>query len=68
MAIMRTTITLDSQILETLQDVSKTKTKAKAVMTAIQDYLRRHQIVKIKELKGRLKFDLSADEIRHAQR
>jgi len=65
---MRTTITLDSQILQTLQEVSQTKTKAKAVMMAIQDYLRRHQVAKIKELKGKLKFDLSADEIRHAQR
>lgn len=65
---MRTTVTLDSKLIETLQEVSQSKTKAKAVVTAIQDYLQRHQITKIKELKGKMKFDLSADEIRHAQR
>lgn len=65
---MRTTVTLDSKVLQTLQQVSRAKTKAKAVMTAVQDYLRRHQIAKIKNLKAKLKFDLEADEIRHAQR
>lgn len=65
---MRTTVTLDSKLLETLQRASQTKTKAKAVMMAIQDYLRRCQTAKIKTLKGKIKFDLSADEIRHAQR
>lgn len=65
---MRTTITLDSRLVKTLQDVCKARSKAKAVVTAIQEYLRRHQMAKIRELKGKLKFDLSADEIRHAQR
>lgn len=65
---MRTTITLDSDIVSLLQRVSGAKSKAKAVMAAIQDYLRRRQIEKIKDLKGKLHFTLSADAIRHAQR
>lgn len=65
---MRTTITLDSKTVKTLQQICRAKTKAKAVLIAIQEYLRRHEVSKIKELKGKLKFDLSADEIRHAQR
>lgn len=65
---MRTTVTLDSKLVETLQQISQAKTKAKAVLMAIQEYLKRHQIAKIKTLKGKIKFDLSADEIRHAQR
>ena len=65
---MRTTVTLDNQLIRTLQEVSGAQTKAKAVVTAIRDYLQRKQIVRIKQLKGRLKFDLTAEEIRHAQR
>ena len=65
---MRTTVTLDSQLVRTLQEVSGAQTKAKAVVTAIRDYLQRKQIVRIKQLKGRLKFDLTAEEIRHAER
>lgn len=65
---MRTTVTLDSKWVQTAQQVSGAKTKAKAVLAAIQDYVRRSRIAKIKELKGKMKFSLSADEIRHAQR
>lgn len=65
---MRTTITLDSQLVNALQQVSKTRTKSKAVILAIEDFLKKRQLLKIKELKGKIKFTLSADEIRHAQR
>lgn len=65
---MRTTVTLDNKLLETLQEVSGTKTKAKAVVMAVKDYLQRKRVSKIKELKGKLKFDRTAHEIRHAQR
>lgn len=65
---MRTTVTLDNQTLVLLQQVSGARSKAKAVMLAIQDYLRRRQIMKIETLRGKITFDLTADEIRHAQR
>lgn len=65
---MRTTVTLDSRLVLTLQKVSGAKSKAKAVLVAIQDYLRRQQMARIKDLKGKIQFDLSADQIRHAQR
>ena len=65
---MRTTVTLDSDLIKTLQGMSGAKTKAKAVVMAIQDYVRRYRVVKIKRLKGKMKFALSADEIRHVQR
>ncbi|MBI2981392.1 MAG: type II toxin-antitoxin system VapB family antitoxin [Deltaproteobacteria bacterium] len=65
---MRTTVTLDSGILQTLQEISGARSKAKAVLSAIQEYIRRHRVSRIKELKGKIHFALSADEIRHAQR
>lgn len=65
---MRTTITIDSHVVSLLQQVSGAKSKARAVMIAIQDYLRRRQIEKIATLKGKIRFEMSASEIRHAQR
>lgn len=65
---MRTTVTLDSRLVTSVKKISNAKTKARAVVIAIQDYLRRHEVAKIKSLKGKLHFDLSADQIRHAQR
>ncbi|MBI5745462.1 MAG: DUF2191 domain-containing protein [Nitrospirae bacterium] len=61
---MRGTVTLDHNKLEELL----AETKAKAVGIAIDEYLRRKKIEKIKSLKGKLKFDLTADEIRHRER
>lgn len=65
---MRTTITLDSHVVSLLQQASGAKSKARAVMIAIRDYLRRRQIEKIATLKGKIRFEMSASEIRHAQR
>lgn len=65
---MRTTITLDSTLIASLQRMSGARTKAKAVLLAIQEYIRLNRLSRIKHLKGKIRFDLSADEIRHAQR
>lgn len=64
---MRGTVTLDHNKLEELLKETKVKTKAKAVSIAIDEYLRRKKIEKIKSLKGKLTFDLTADEIRHRE-
>jgi phosphopantetheine adenylyltransferase len=65
---MRGTVTLDHNKLEELLAETKATSKAKAVGIAIDEYLRRKKIEKIKSLKGKLKFDLTADEIRHRER
>ncbi len=65
---MRGTVTLDHDKLEELLKETKVKTKAKAVGIAIDEYLRRKKIERIKSLKGKLTFDLTADEIRHRER
>lgn len=65
---MRTTVTLDSALVNSLQKASQSKSKARAVVLAIEDYLRRRRVAQIKGLKGKMKFKLSSDEIRHAQR
>jgi Arc/MetJ family transcription regulator len=65
---MRTTVTIEHNILEELLRETKAKSKASAVKVAVRDYIKRRKIEKIKSLKGRLEFDLTADEIRHHER
>ncbi|MFQ6083215.1 MAG: type II toxin-antitoxin system VapB family antitoxin [Candidatus Aminicenantia bacterium] len=65
---MRATITIEKDILDELLKETKAKSKASAVKKAINEYLRRRKIEKIKSMKGKLEFDLTADEIRHYER
>lgn len=65
---MRTTITLKSEKIVELLEETKVKSKSKAVAVAIDDFLKRKRIEKIKLMKGMLDFDLTADEIRHYER
>lgn len=65
---MRATVTIEKDILDELVKETKAKSKATAVKTAVREYLRRKKIEKIKSMKGKLKFELTADEIRHYER
>jgi Arc/MetJ family transcription regulator len=65
---MRATVTIEKDVLDELQRETRSKNKATAVKLAIREYLRRKKIEKIKSMKGKLEFDLTADEIRHYER
>ncbi|RZD17520.1 MAG: DUF2191 domain-containing protein [Candidatus Acididesulfobacter diazotrophicus] len=65
---MRTTITLDKDILDSLLEETRAKSKASAVKIAIDAYLKKKRIEKIKFMKGKIEFDMTADEIRHYER
>lgn len=65
---MRTTVTIEYDVLEELMRETNARSKASAVKEAVRDYLRRQKLKKIKSLKGKLDFDLEADEIRHHER
>lgn len=65
---MRTTVTIEDDQLDMLMKETKSRSKASAVRIAIDDYLRRRKVEKIKSLRGKLEFDLTADEIRHRER
>ncbi|MEW6003122.1 MAG: type II toxin-antitoxin system VapB family antitoxin [Nitrospirota bacterium] len=65
---MRTTVTIEKNILDELLKETKAKSKATAVKKAIHEYLRRRKIDKIKSMKGKLEFDLTAHDIRHYER
>ena len=65
---MRATVTMEKDLLERLVKETNAKTKASAVKQAINEYLRRRKGDKIRSLKGKLEFDLEAEELRHYER
>ena len=66
--VMRATVTIEKDILDELLKETKAKSKATAVKKAIHEYLRRKKIERIRSMKGKLDFDLTADQIRHYER
>ena len=65
---MRSTVTIEKEKLDRLLKETKSRSKASAVKVAIDEYLRRKKIEKIKSMKGKLEFTMTADEIRHRER
>lgn len=65
---MRSTVTIEKDKLDKLLKETKSRSKASAVKVAIDEYLRRKKIEKIKSMKGKLEFTMTADEIRHRER
>ncbi len=65
---MRTTVTLETRKLDRLMRVTRARSKAAAVSRAVDEYLKIEASRSIKALKGTLRFDLTAEEIRHRGR
>ena len=65
---MRATVTIEKNMLDQLLKETGAKNKATAVKRAIHEYLRRRKIDRIKSMKGKLRFDITANEIRHYER
>jgi len=62
---MRASVTLEAERLRELRRATKQNVNSKAVMIAIEDYLKRHRFRGVKRLIGKVDFNLSAEEIRH---
>jgi len=65
---MRSTVTIEKKVLDELVQESGQRSKASAVKVAISEFLRQKKIEKIKAMKGKLKFDKTAWELRHYER
>ena len=65
---MRTTVTLEYEILNELLKRTKARSKASAIKEAVRDYLRREKIKEIKAARGKLEFDMNAEDLRHHER
>ncbi len=65
---MRSTVTLDKELLDELVYETKARSKTSAVNEAIAEYLKRRKIERIMSMKGKLEFDMTAEEIRDNER
>ena len=65
---MRSTVTLDKKRLDELVYETKARSKVSAVNEAITEYLKRRKIESIMSMKGKLEFDMTAEEIRDNER
>jgi Arc/MetJ family transcription regulator len=62
---MKTTLDIDDDILKKVMEVSKSRTKKGAIVTALNEYLRLKKREELKELIGNYKdFDLTLEDIR----
>ena len=65
---MRTTVTIEKKTLDELIEQTGLKSKAYATRVAIDEYLKRRKIERIKNMKGKLEFDKNTAELRHHER
>jgi predicted CopG family antitoxin len=65
---MRATVTIKKNVLDELVKATGARSKSAAVNEIIDEYLRCRKVQKIVAMKGKLSFDLTADEIRHNER
>jgi predicted CopG family antitoxin len=65
---MRATVTIEKNVLDQLVKATGAKSKSAAVKKIIDEYLRRRNVQTIMSMKGKLSFDLTADDIRHYER
>ena len=65
---MRTTITLDRDVLDVLQKETGLKSKSKAVLRAVEDFLRRRRLKKVLARSGTYPFHPMTAAWRHLDR
>jgi predicted CopG family antitoxin len=65
---MRATVTIEKDVLDELVKATGARSKSAAVREIIDEYMRKRKVQKILALKGKLSFELTADEIRHYER
>ena len=61
----RTTITIPRELVEELLKVTQAKNKTQAVISAIEQEIRRRKLERIKSMAGHMDFELEAEELRH---
>jgi hypothetical protein len=65
---MRSTVTLETNVLDELVKETGAKSKTAAVGAVIGEYLLKKRIEHLLALAGKLEFDMTAEEIRHRER
>jgi hypothetical protein len=63
---MRTSVTLNDEIIQELLEVTKTTNMTQAVSTAVNEYLRRRRLDRFRALRGKVEI-ISNEEIEAAE-
>lgn len=64
---MRTTLDLPEELLEKAMRVSKTNTKTKAIILALEELVRKSTISDLKNYKGTIDLEIDLDKLRNRQ-
>lgn len=61
---MRTTLDLPESLLQKAMKVSHQKTKTAAIITALEEMVRKDHLQELKKFKGKLDLDIDLDSLR----
>ncbi|MBM3132727.1 MAG: DUF2191 domain-containing protein [Chloroflexi bacterium] len=64
----RTTITIPQELITDLMELTKRKNKTQAVIFAIEEMIKKQKLEKIKNMAGKMEFDMEAEELRHGDK
>ena len=64
---MKTTLNIPEDLIKKAMSLSKHRTKTKTVVVALQEYIRQKKIDKILGQEGKLQFEETWEESRHAR-
>ena len=64
---MKTTLNIPDDLMKTAMSLSKHRTKTKTVIIALQEFIRKKKVEKILAHQGKLQFDDTWEESRHAR-
>ncbi len=63
---MRTTITIDDELIKYLMHISKSKNKSAVIRNAIQEWVKKTKIEELKNLSGKVSFSHDYKELNSA--
>ncbi|MCP3901972.1 MAG: type II toxin-antitoxin system VapB family antitoxin [Desulfobacteraceae bacterium] len=64
---MRTTLDLPENLLSEAMKATHIKTKTKVIITALEELIRKNQISKLKQYKGKIDLDLDMNQLRRKE-
>ncbi len=64
----RITITIPNELIDELLEVVDAKSRTEAVINAIKNEIKQKKKQKIRDLAGKIEFDMDADELRHGNK
>jgi len=61
---MRTTLDLPEELLEKAMQMTRTRTKTRVIITALEELIRKSEIAAIKNYRGKVDLDLDLNTLR----